>query len=55
MERLEILDVPTLAELLEDAAKAHQQFEQARGAPNKEWAGWYAEYILNALTGDEHG
>jgi len=39
-----------LAELLSDAAEAHHVYKKDLGHADKEWAKWYAEYILKELS-----
>lgn len=44
-----------LADALKEAEAAHHAFEQARGEPDKDWAKWYAEWLVcNADDFDLH-
>lgn len=42
-----------LAALLQEAADAYQVHEEEQGAPEKAWAEWCAEYILDELGAHE--
>jgi hypothetical protein len=44
-----LLGVPIDAELLRRAKSAHSFYEQKMGE-DKDWADWYAEYILDVLS-----
>ena len=41
-----------LTELLRDAERAHGVFEKELGRRDEEWPAWYAQYILDRLSGD---
>jgi hypothetical protein len=43
-----------LAGLLSEAAEAHHQYETdvLKGERDNDWAGWYAEYLLQHGAGD---
>lgn len=41
-----------LADLLREAKKAHSVYEEQLGYPDENWPVWYAEYILDRLSGD---
>jgi hypothetical protein len=42
-----------LAEALRRAAAAHGQHEERTGQPDPDWPGWYAEYMVRELAGEE--
>lgn len=39
----------TLARLLQDAEKAHAEYEKTLGHADAEWPDWYAGYVLDHL------
>lgn len=41
-----------LLSLLKEAAAAHHKYEQQLGREHKEWAEWYADYIIEKLEKD---
>ena len=46
------LSAERLTELLRDAERAHGAFEKELGRRDEEWPAWYAQYILDRLSGD---
>ena len=40
-------DVFELTELLQNAAIAHHEYESKLGQPDKDWAPWYAQWIVD--------
>ncbi len=38
-----------LAELLREAERAHGEYEKELGAPDADWPGWYAAFVLDRL------
>lgn len=48
----EELTVEQLAELLRDAERAHGAFEKELGRRDEDWPAWYAQYIVDRLSGD---
>ena len=41
-----------LTELLKDAERAHGAYEKELGRRDEEWPAWYAQYIVDRLSGD---
>jgi hypothetical protein len=46
------LSAERLTELLRAAERAHGAFEKELGRRDEEWPAWYAQYILDRLSGD---
>ncbi len=46
------LSAERLTELLREAERAHGAFEKELGRRDEEWPAWYAQYILDRLSGD---
>ena len=45
------LTVERLAGLLQEAEKAHGEYEKELGRRDDDWPTWYARYILEQLEG----
>jgi len=41
-----------LAELLQEAERAHGAYEKELGERDEDWPGWYARYILEQLKNE---
>ena len=41
-----------LAELLQEAERAHGAYEKELGERDEDWPGWYARYILEQLANE---
>ncbi len=48
----EALTKETLMSLLQEAEKAHAEYEYALGHRDDDWATWYAAFIINRLQED---
>lgn len=46
------LSAERLAGLLKDAERAHGAYEKELGRRDEEWPAWYAQYIVDRLSGD---
>ena len=46
------LSTERLTELLQDAERAHAVFEKELGHRDEAWPAWYAQYIVDRLSGD---
>jgi hypothetical protein len=44
-----------LADALREAAQAHHRYEATLGGPDKEWAEWYAYWIVKQRTVEDQG
>ena len=44
--------VDALEQLLKETKSAHGEFEEDLGEPDKDWAGWYAQYLTARLSPD---
>ena len=45
------LSAERLTDLLKDAERAHGAFEKELGRRDEDWPAWYAQYILDRLSG----
>ena len=45
--------VQNLADILREAKRAHDVYEQRLGHPDPDWPAWYARHIIDRLTEDE--
>ena len=48
----EHLTIERLADLLRAAERAHGDYEKELGHRDEEWPTWYAQYIVDRLSGD---
>ena len=46
------LSTERLTELLKEAERAHGAFEKELGRRDEAWPAWYAQYIVDRLSGD---
>lgn len=46
------LTVERLADLLREAERAHAAYERELGTRDEDWPAWYAQYVLQRLSGD---
>jgi hypothetical protein len=48
----EHLTIERLADLLRATERAHGAYEKELGAGDPDWPAWYAQYIVDRLSGD---
>ncbi|HEY7195970.1 MAG TPA: hypothetical protein VH306_02160 [Gaiellaceae bacterium] len=47
------LEQSQLAELLQEAERAHGEYERGLGHRDEDWPTWYAGYILDTLGSEQ--
>jgi hypothetical protein len=47
------LTADELARLLQEAERAHGEYEKELGRRDEDWPAWYADYVIRRLEGSQ--